>query len=69
MNSVMSKIINLMKIKKFQKAELEIYNELKKDPQSFDLNKKPPLFLLMNSLEPLGQSEQIIVFAPQSFTT
>ena len=39
MNSVMSKIINLMKIKKFQQAELEIYSELKKNPQSFDLNK------------------------------
>ena len=46
MNSVMSKIINLMKIKKFQKAELEIYNELKKEPQSFDLNK----LLAMNFL-------------------
>ena len=39
MNSAMSKIINLMKIKKHQQAELEIYTELKKDPQSFDLNK------------------------------
>ena len=39
MNSAMSKIINLMKIKKHQQAELEIHNELKKDPQSFDLNK------------------------------
>ena len=39
MNSAMSKIINLMKIKKHQQAELEIYSELKKNPQSFDLNK------------------------------
>ena len=46
MNSVMSKIINLLKNKKFQKAELEIYNELKKNPESFDLNK----LLAMNYL-------------------
>ena len=39
MNSAMSKIINLMKIKKHQQAELEILTELKKDPKSFDLNK------------------------------
>lgn len=46
MNIAMSKIINLMKIKKFQKAELEINRELKKNPNSFDLNK----ILAMNFL-------------------
>lgn len=46
MNMAMSKIINLMKIKKFQKAELEINRELKKNPNSFDLNK----ILAMNYL-------------------
>ena len=39
MNSTMSKIINLMRIKKYQQAELEIFSELKKNPQSFELNK------------------------------
>ena len=39
MNLAMSKIINLMKEQKFQSAELELKHELKKNPQSFDLNK------------------------------
>ena len=39
MNQAMSKIINLMKEKKFQQAEFYINQELEKDPQSFDLNK------------------------------
>ena len=39
MNIAMSKIINLMKIKKYHQAEMEINRELKKNPNSFDLNK------------------------------
>ncbi len=39
MNQAMSKIINLMKDKKFQQAEFYINKELEKDSQSFDLNK------------------------------
>lgn len=39
MNQVMSKIINLIRDKKFQQAEFYINQELEKDPQSFDYNK------------------------------
>ena len=39
MNLTMSKIINLMKNKKYQQVEVEVVKELKKTPQSFDLNK------------------------------
>ena len=39
MNSALSKIINLMKNKKYQSAELEIKRVVKKHPESFDWNK------------------------------
>lgn len=46
MNLVMSKIINLIKDKKYQSAEKEIKRELVNNPQSFDLNKTLAVVLL-----------------------
>ena len=39
MNLVMSKIIELINKKKYQEAELEASQELKNNPNSFELNK------------------------------
>ena len=39
MNKALSKIISLMKNKKYQSAELEIKRVVKKHPDSFDWNK------------------------------